>query len=179
MPVAGVNPSSANPEWPRYSTRPFPAYRFIPGHHPHPRRHPQGHSFGYPEPNPAPCNPEEWSQSEDYRFGIDLYNFAYWWESHEVFEGFWQVVGPNTEQGRFFQALIHLAAAHLKQAMNNEAAARSLLGKSLRLCSGLPDLYMGIDLTALRTRLETAPASGCRDSLLVTLESIRGGSTGD
>ena len=173
MTVAGAEPSPANPDWPRYSSRPFPAYRFVPGHNPHPRRHPQGHSFGCPEPNPRPCRPDEWSQSEDYRVGIDLYNFAYWWECHEVFEGFWHAVGRKTKQGLFFQALIQLAAANLKHFTKNETAASRLLAKSLRLFAGLPDRYMGIDIAVLRPRLEEARTPGSSYALLVTLESVR------
>ena len=97
MPEDNQAPHLCELAWPRYSARPFPPYRFIPGNNPHPRRHPQGHSFGCPEPSPEPYRPEDWCQSEDYRFGIDLYNFAYWWECHEVFEGFWHAVGPKTE----------------------------------------------------------------------------------
>ena len=153
MTVAGVEPSPANPDWPRYSSRPFPAYQFIPGSNPHPRRSPQGHLFGCPEPSPAPCRPDEWSQSEDYRFGIDLYNYSYWWECHEVFEGFWHAVGRKTEQGLFFQALIQLAAANLKHRMGEEAAAQHLWRATTHRLSTLPDLYMGIDLVDLRMRL--------------------------
>lgn len=179
MTVDGVEPSPANQDWPRYSSRPFPAYRFVPGHRPHPRRHPQGHSFGCPEPSPAPCRPEEWFQSEDYRFGIDLYNFAYWWECHEVFEGFWHAAGRKTEQGQFFQALIHLAAANLKRFTHHPAAERSLLGKSTRLFSGLPDRYMGIDLAELRNSLTAALRQGLPHPLLMTLELGRGQSPRD
>ncbi len=170
MTVDGVEPSPANPDWPRYSSRPFPAYRFVPGNSPHPRRNPQGHSFGCPEPGPAACRPEEWFRSEDYRFGIDLYNFAYWWECHEVFEGFWHAVGRKTEQGRFFQALIHLAAANLKRFTHHPVAERSLLGKSAHLFSGLPDCYMGIDLAELRDSLTAALRQGFPPPLLMTLE---------
>lgn len=173
MIAAGVEPSPANPDWPRYSSSPFPAYRFVPGTNPHPRRSPQGHSFGCPEPRPTPCRPDDWSQSKDYRFGIDLYNFAYWWECHEIFEGFWHAVGRTTEQGRFFQALIHLAAANLKHFTKHEAAASRLREKSLRLIAGLPDRYMGIDLAEFRTRLKDAEIPGSSDALLVTLESVR------
>ena len=155
MTVAGAEPSPANQEWPRYSSRPFPAYRFVPGNHPHPRRHPQGHSFGYPEPSPAPCRPEEWFQSEDYRFGIDLYNFAYWWESHEVFEGFWHAVGRKTEQGRFFQALIHLAAANLKRYSRRLTASETLFRTSHQKFCTVPPSYMGLDIADLIHRLGT------------------------
>ena len=153
MIVAGVEPSPANQDWPRYSSRPFPVYRFVPGNHPHPRRHPQGHSFGCPEPSPAPCRPEEWFQSEDYRFGIDLYNFAYWWECHEVFEGFWHAVGRKTEQGLFFQALIQLAAANLKRHTGHLNAAENLFRESHRKFYGMPLFYMGLDIADLMNRL--------------------------
>lgn len=153
MTVARVEPSPANPDWPRYSSRPFPGYRFIPGNNPHPRRNPQGHSFGCPEPSPTPCRPEDWPQSEDYRFGIDLYNFAYWWEGHEVFEGFWHAVGRKTEQGLFFQALIQLAAANLKRHTRHLSAAENLLGTSHRKFYGMPHFYMGLDIADLMNRL--------------------------
>lgn len=163
MTPAGVEPQPANPDWPRYSSRPFPAYRFVPGKNPHPQRNPQGHSFGCPEPDPSPCRPEDWSLSEDYRFGIDLYNFAYWWESHEVFEAFWHAAGPRTEQGQFFQGLIQLAAGNLKQFMGNETAASNLFRSSARRFSGLPDHYMGIAVADLRARLHQKDTS---DTLL-------------
>lgn len=155
MPEDNQTPHLCELAWPRYTERPFPPYRFIPGSNPHPRRHPQGHSFGCPEPSPEPCRPEDWCQSEDYRFGIDLYNFAYWWECHEVFEGFWHAVGPKTEQGQFFQALIHLAAANLKRFSRHLAASEKLLRTSQTKFYGIPPSYMGLDITDLIHRLGT------------------------
>ena len=64
--------------------------------------------------------------SEDYLYGIDLYNWTYWWEAHEIFEGFWHAYGRDTPAGNFFQALIHRAAAHLKRELGNEQATRNL-----------------------------------------------------
>lgn len=169
MIVAEVEPSPANPDWPRYSSRPFPAYRYVPGNSPHPRRNPQGHSFGYPEPSPTPCRPEEWSQSEDYRFGIDLYNFAYWWECHEVFEGFWHAVGRKTEQRLFFQALIQLAAANLKRHTRHLNAAENLLRTSLQKFYGIPPFYMGLDMADLMNRLDAQIATEQAPPLLLEL----------
>jgi predicted metal-dependent hydrolase len=82
-------------------------------------------------------------------YGIDLYNFAYWWECHEVFEGLWHAVGHDTEQGNFFQALIQLAAANLKRFLGNELAAQKLARSGLARLQGLPRLYMGIDVLAV------------------------------
>ncbi len=169
MTVAGVEPSPANPDWPRYSSRPFPAYRFIPGNNPHPRRNSQGHSFRCPEPSPTPCRPEDWFQSEDYRFGIDLYNFAYWWECHEVFEGFWHAVGRKTEQGLFFQALIHLAAANLKRHTRHLSAAENLLRTSHRKFYGMPPFYMGLDIADLMNRLDAQIATEQAPPILLAL----------
>ena len=81
-------------------------------------------------------------------YGIDLYNYAYWWESHEVFEGFWHAAGHDTEQGNFFQALIQFAAANLKRFLGNEQAAQKLARSGLARLQNLPQLYMGIDVIA-------------------------------
>lgn len=134
---------------PRYSTRTFPTYRFIPGQTPHPRHHPQGHSFGFPEPRPRAFHLNEWSSSEDYLYAMDLYNFAYWWESHEVFEGLWHVFGHSTQEGNFFQALIQLAAANLKHVLGNESAVKNLTQRGLQRLQQVPPRYMGVDTAAV------------------------------
>ena len=139
----------ADSHWPRYSTLPFPAYRFVPGHAPHPRRHPLGHSYGQVEQRPSPFPPAEWWRSTDYLYGIDLYNFAYWWESHEVFEGLWHAVGRDTEQGQCFQALIQLAAANLKHYLTRRIAAEKLLLRGIVRLQRVPSFFMGIDVTSL------------------------------
>ena len=169
MPEDNQAPHLCELAWPRYSARPFPPYRFIPGNNPHPRRHPQGHSFGCPEPSPEPCRPEDWCQSEDYRFGIDLYNFAYWWECHEVFEGFWHAVGPKTEQGQFFQALIHLAAANLKRYSGHLAASEKLLRTSHQKFCTVPPSYMGLDVADLIHQLGTQIATEQAPPILLAL----------
>lgn len=134
---------------PRYSPRPFPSYRFVPGQTPHPRRTSHGHSYEQPEPKPTPFLPDQWQSSEDYRYGIDLYNHGYWWESHEVFEALWNSAGRRSEQGNFFQALIQLAAANLKRFMDNRKAAQNLLQRGLVRLEQTPDFYMGMDVARL------------------------------
>lgn len=161
-------PRPYQPTWPRYSACPFPSYRFVPGKTPHPRRNPRGHSFGQREPELDALRPDAWAESDSYRYGIDLYNFAYWWESHEVFEGFWHAAGPTTEQGQFFQGLIQLAAANLKQFMGSEEAAHNLFRRSADRFSGLPDRYLGIDIADLRTRLHPDRTSHILLTLLMS-----------
>jgi hypothetical protein len=131
---------------PRYTKRAFPLYRFLPGRSPHPRRHPQGHSFEQPELQPHPFEPERWMTSEDYLYGIDLYNGSYWWEAHEVFEGFWHAYGRETTAGNFFQALIQCAAAHLKRELGNEPATSKLVVSGLARLRQTPVCYMGMQI---------------------------------
>jgi uncharacterized protein len=142
--------------WPRYSTRPFPLYRFLPGRTPHPRRDPSGHSYGLPEPKPTPFPADQWQTSEDYLYGIDLYNFSYWWECHEVFEGLWHAVGPHSQQGNFFQALIQLAAANLKCLLGNHTAAHNLLRHGIIRLQGAPPSYLGINVRFLIEALQAS-----------------------
>ena len=149
-----TEPEPPDPHWPRYSSHPFPLYRFVPGRTPHPRHDPQGHSYGLPEPKPTLFSADRWHTSEDYLYGIDLYNFAYWWESHEVFEGLWHAVGHHSVQGSFFQALIQLAAANLKHFLGNSAAAHNLIRSGIIRLQNVPPSYMGIDVSHLTESLQ-------------------------
>lgn len=141
-------PAAPDPVWPRYSDGPFPRYRFVPGRSPHPRRDPAGHSFGTPEPKPPPLDPSRWPDSPLYLRGVDLYNFAYWWECHEAFEALWHAVGHDTPPGRHLQGLIQVAAANLKRFLGDEATARTLAEKGLARHAGLPAIYLGVELEA-------------------------------
>lgn len=143
-----TEPSPPVADWPRYSEEPFPPYRFVPGLTPHPRRHPDGHMFGHePEP-PRPVDPERWQGSEAYRFGIDLYNFAYWWECHEAFEELWNVVGRESLTGQYLQGVIQVAAANLNRHKGNPKGALWLWGEGLARLATTPDRYMGLDVRA-------------------------------
>lgn len=144
-----TEPQAPNPTWPRYTTLPFPPYRFVPGLNPHPRRDPRGHAYGQPEPRLDSFAPDTWQQAEPYLYGIDLYNYAYWWECHEVFESLWHAVGTKTEQGNFFQALIQLAAAFLKQHQGQSTAMTKLAQSGAVRLARLPPQYMGVDVQRL------------------------------
>lgn len=149
-----------DPQWPRYSSLSFPPYRYVPGIHPHPRRHPNGHSYGRAEPVATSNIGEQWPRSDVYLFGVDLYNFAFWWECHEVFEAFWRA-GPQTEHGRFFQGLIHVAGANLKVCMGHYRAADRMRRTALARLESLPATYMGMAVRVLESELR-AYAAGTR-----------------
>ena len=143
-----VEPSPADPTWPRYSELPFPAYRFVPGLHPHPRRHPKGHSYGTPEVPPPRVAVEQWRRNAVYLHGVDLYNFAYWWECHEALEALWHAAGHTSPTGQFLQGIIQVAAANLKKFSGLEGTPLKLAKEGLARHAGLASPYMGVDLQA-------------------------------
>jgi hypothetical protein len=102
----------------------------------------------------VPFPADQWQTSEDYLYGIDLYNFAYWWECHEIFEGLWHAVGRTSEQGNFFQSLVQLTAANLKFFLGNSAAARNLLRSGIMRLQKAPPSYQGIDVLRLTETLQ-------------------------
>jgi hypothetical protein len=142
----------------RYSRHPFPAYRYVPGLHPHPVLDPDGHSFRPPGSPPPPASPllppDRWAECHGYLYGMDLYNYAYFWEAHETWESLWQQIDHDCEQGHFLQGLIQIAAAHLKRHVDRPAGVHRLLARARRHLAfpagNLPGggLYMGIRLTA-------------------------------
>lgn len=158
----------------RYSTQIFPHYRFIPGQTVHPRRHPGGHSFGLKDPRSAAFNEDDWFASVDYLYAIDLYNFGYWWESHEVFEGLWHAHGHRTKAGNFFQALIQLAAANLKHLLGRESAVRNLTQRGIERLQKAPSRYMGIDTVRLAEDLRLWLNSRRNSHVLIRLEFATG-----
>lgn len=89
----------------------------------------------------------------DYLYAIDLYNYAYWWECHELLEGLWLAAGKKTEQANFFRALIQLAAANLKRFVGYGSAADNLTCRAVARLKHLPGFYMGIDVAHLMSHL--------------------------
>ena len=99
---------------PRYTQIKFPPYRFIPGENPHPTENPRGHSYGKKELDDTRLFvPEDWSKNEQCLFGIDLYNYGYWWESHEAFEALWRITPHGHVSRDYLQGLIKISGAFL------------------------------------------------------------------
>lgn len=148
-----MEPIFTKPELPRYSRRPLPPYRYLPGARgavtPHPRA-PGGHAYAQEDDYLPTFTPDDWRSCEPYRYGIDLFNHGYWWEAHEAWETVWLAAGQrSTVCGSFVQGLIQLAGAQLKRFVGETRGAVSLTGhaaEKLRLAAGL---YLGIDVAAL------------------------------
>ncbi len=129
----------------------FPEYRHVLGETPHPRTDPRGHSFGAEDPcASASLAADSWQSNETYLFGVDLYNFAYWWEAHEQWEALWRREEPGAEAGSFLQGLIQLSASLLKWHGGNQRGFTQLVTKGCerltRVAGGLEGgCFMGVN----------------------------------
>ena len=61
----------------------------------------------------------------------------------------WHGSGRRTQAGNFFQALIQLAAANLKQRLGRELAVQNLGQRGIARLQKVPPRYMGIDTSRL------------------------------
>lgn len=154
----------------RYSQRPLPRYRFIPGLHPHPIRDPRGHSYEPVSPlkRHRPWTVDEWRTLDDWLYGVDLFNRFYFWEAHEAWEGLWAVAERDSSPSLLLQGLIQIAAALLKTHMGVLAGARSLsadgLEKLRRAAASRPTL-LGLDLEDTAARFAAYFARLASDEL--------------
>ena len=136
---------------PRYfPERPFPAYRFVPGVHPHPRRDPSGHSYSLAQPTaPRQWQPEQWRSASDWLFGVDLFNAFFFWEAHESWEGPWSALPRQEAPAILLQGLIQVSASLLKVHMGSLDGALRLsaqgLDKLFRVAERTPRL-LGLNL---------------------------------
>lgn len=133
----------------------MPAYRFVPGRHPHPTRSAQGHGVkGVSSLNPR----------EAWLYGIDLFNARYFWEAHEAWEKVW-LDAPDGSRGRdVVKGLIQIAAALFKLHLGNELAARRLAQRGILRIEAAGEAHsswQGLSLPdlarAARERLLDAP----------------------
>ncbi len=127
MPLTEIHPPDRSTT--RYCPeRPFPAYRFVPGLHPHPVRHPAGHSYAATarDTRHAAWDPARWRTVIDWLAGVDRFNAFYFWEAHESWEGLWAAQPRASTPARLLQGLIQIAAALLKIHLGSPQGAASL-----------------------------------------------------
>lgn len=144
-----LEPQAPNANYQRYSSFDFPDYRYIPGINHHPVRHPQGHSYNRIEEKLGFIEPKDWQKNSQFLYGVDLYNYAFWWESHEAWEGLWHLTQKDDVYGQFLQGLIQVSAAFIKWYLNHFDGMTRLyniaLGRLEFVASSHPQ-FMGIDL---------------------------------
>lgn len=137
---------------PRYSSRPLPACRFVPGETARPIPDPEDRVSQERQAPPPGWRPEEWHDLPEWLWALDLFNHGYWWESHEALEGLWHAAGRTTPSARFVQSLIHLSAACLNHRRGHAAAARRQAARAvrgLRAARAMGSVVMGIQLVPL------------------------------
>lgn len=150
-------PEAPDPHYQRYSQQPFPPYRFIPGINPHPQRDPQGHSYGKESEDIEYISPNEWRANQNYLYGVDLYNYAYWWEAHEAWEEVWHTTKKDVEEGQFLQGLIQISAAFIKWHLHQEDGMVRLYEIGINRLESVEHKhpkYMGLDLTGHLKKLK-------------------------
>ncbi len=85
--------------------------------------------------------------SETYLYGVDLFNYAYWWECHEQWEAIWKFTGPDSHEGRFLQGLVQVSASCLRRFMGSHDSGAALAKKGLLLLRDFEeDIFLGIDV---------------------------------
>lgn len=124
---------------PRYSEQVFPPYSYVPGHTPHPVSDPAGHMFGEPHQTAEPLRLDNWQASAEYRYGVDLFNHGYYWESHEAWESLWHAAGRKGRVANFLKGLIKLAAAGVKAREGNPRGVRRHADRAKVLLSCEPE----------------------------------------
>ena len=98
--------------------------------------------------------PSEWRSSIDYLYGVDLFNYRYWWEAHETWEGIWVAVGRRTAMGQFMQGLIQVSVAHLKGFQGLNASADRLLRKAFTRMARSGGTFLGIEIEIFKRDVE-------------------------
>ncbi len=111
---------------------PFPPYRFVPGHTPHPSMQ-GGYAHGVEELDPPYLPVQRWMDNSAYLRGTDFFNRGWWWEAHEAWEGAWRTCqGRDEPQLHLLQGLIQLAACALNRERTHDRGADRLLETALR-----------------------------------------------
>ncbi len=168
-------PRPFDADWIRYCPEEaFPPYRHIPGVTPHPIRDPRGHSYDMEEDSAdAQLLPTAWRQNRSYLCGVDLYNFAYWWEAHEAWEGLWHEAEDTYRL--FLQGLIQVSAACIKYHSRMlrplctlSTAGRDKLRQVVAECDDPAGTYMGIHLPTFLDTLDTFFAPFFTDTVVET-----------
>lgn len=142
-------------ERPRYSHRPLPPYSYVPSHSPHPVSDPAGHMYGVEHEAAQALDPDHWQASDDYCFGIDLFNQGFYWEAHEAWEALWHAAGRKGTLADFLKGLIKFAAAMVKAREGNPRGVRRHAVRAKELITGIgSEHYAGLSIATLIEQIE-------------------------
>jgi predicted metal-dependent hydrolase len=150
-------------ELPRYSRRPLPARRYLPGRGARPPDAPAGATA-------LPFDPACWWACEEFLHGADLWNRGFYWEAHEAWEGPWRAAGRASESGRLLQGLILLAAAGVKRELGRTGPARRLAARGARRLGEARCARAGFDADAFAEAVQAWVAGGREAAPLLGLD---------
>lgn len=147
----------------------WPPYAYLPGRDPHPIVDARGHSYGERESAIAPLDPSDWSASDLYLRGADLYNHGYQWEAHEAWEALWHSA-YDPVQHTYLQGLIQVAAAAVQQRLGHEQGRVRLAQRGAARLRSVHEehgaYYMGVHVPPFVQALETYALTACAPPVL-------------
>ena len=130
----------------------LPRYRYVPGLHPHPSKHPLGHYQTNP-PITLDSQVSDWSKQPGWLRGLDLFDHRFYWECHEQLEAIWHRLDSDDAHRTFVQGIIQAAAFRLKWHMGHQSSAMILKSSSetrLRTTQDqIGNIVWSIDIAAL------------------------------
>jgi hypothetical protein len=145
------------PSWP------LPDYVFIPGKHPHPKKV-GGHMEGQKDPEADPIDLKHPQKCEFLRYGLDLYNHGYFWESHVYFESLWNAHHRTGSVADFLKGLIKMGAAGVKLAIEQKTSAIGHFDRARELFVAVKasegEQFLGFDLTTLIKEIDVTLSVG-------------------
>lgn len=135
-----------NPNYRHAPHQALPKYRYIPGKGPKDEKRQD-----IPKFNLKKLNEENWKSNEAYLYGIDLFNHAFYYEAHEVWEELWHFTGRNTHEGKFLKAMIQCSAALLKSEMEELKPATRLMKSADKILASLKKKreWMGLPIASI------------------------------
>lgn len=136
----------------RFSHREFPPYKFLPGKAPHPEK--EGGYMRNQYLDPMPVTNENYFEHELYLYALDLFNYAYYWESHVYWEHLWNLAKRAGSVAETLKALIKLAAAGVKMKLGQTEAAYGHLERAIELFQSVPLPQIGISAEDLYPLLD-------------------------
>ena len=128
MPTSDLPPDILLPlhQVKRRSQTEYPQYRFVPKRHPHPLK-----SNGDIRHIPIA---EDASNQAQWDYAVDLFNAAYYWEAHEVWEGLWKKWKKTHHQNaQFTQGCIFVTAAALQNHLGRIDISQKMLQRAQTL----------------------------------------------
>lgn len=148
-----------------YGPFPLPPYAFLPGINTHPFKeggHGIGHHFETLDFQNSLKNKNLFTHPVFY-FSLDLFNSAYYWESHVALEALWNGAKRVGIEANFFKSLIFLNAAGIKGILRQEEAYLGHCSRALELLISYGHNYQNVELEECQKflketkRLSTSP----------------------